>query len=99
MENLETRQIAIEYCKGIRRDIKKSKEETHPLSKQIEENLKQICKIPIKENFDKYPELKAEVDNQKALEDKTLISWETEVQKVMKENNLSEEDIKEEEEE
>jgi hypothetical protein len=98
MENLETRQTAIEYCKGIRRDIKKSKEETHPLSKQIEESLKKICKIPIEENLDKYPELKAEVKTQKALEDKALITWKKEVQKVMKENNLTEEDIKEEEE-
>lgn len=96
--DLDARQTVIEYCKAIRRDIKKSKEETHPLSKQIEESLKKICKISPEENLDKYPELKAEVKTQKTLEDKALITWEKEVQKVMKKNNLTEEDIKEEEE-
>jgi hypothetical protein len=98
IENIEARELAIEYCRNIRGDIKKSKETTRPISKQIEESLRAICKIPTKENLDKYPELKAEVDKQKTLENKALITWEKEVTKVMRKNNLTEKDIKEEKE-
>jgi hypothetical protein len=92
----ETKQKAIEYCKAIRRDIKTAKEVVHPLSKLIEEELRKVCKIPSEESLDKYPELKAEVDYQKNLEVRAIKIWEKEIQTVMKEHNLSKEDIKEE---
>jgi hypothetical protein len=95
-ESLEPREIAIEYCKAIRKDIKTAKEIPHPLSKQIEEELRKVCKIPSEESLDKYPELKAEVDYQKNLEVRAIKIWEKEIQKVMKENSLTKEDIKEE---
>jgi hypothetical protein len=98
MENSDSKQTAIEYCKIIRKDMKQLRETSHPISQQMEESFKKICKIPIDENLDKYPELKAEVDKQKAFEVQALILWEKEVQRVMKENNLTEKDIKEEEE-
>lgn len=90
---------AIEYCKGIRKDIKKAKEEEKPISKCMEIEFRRLCKISFEVSLKKYPELQAEVDKQKALEDKAIITWEAEVQKVMKKNNLTEEDIKEEAEE
>ena len=95
-ENLDARETAIEYCKEVRRDMKNITE-MRPISKQMEESFKEICEIPTEENLDKYPELKAEVDKQRKLEDKAIKLWEKEIKKVMKENNLSEEDIKEEE--
>ena len=96
MENLDAKQIAIEYCKSIRRDIKNAKS-IRNISVQMEESFKKIYKIPREGNLDKFPELKAEVDNQKKLEERAIEIWEQEVQKIIKENNLSEEDIKEKE--
>lgn len=99
IESSDPREVAIEYCKALRKDIKRSKAEVHPISKRIEDELKKVCKIPTEENLDKYPELKAIVEKQKSLEIKTEKVWKTELQKVMRKNSLTEKDIKEEDEE
>ena len=95
-ENLEANQIAIEYCKGLKRDIKSSEENKRPLSVQIESELRKVCKLSFEISLENFPELKAVVDEQKRKEVNGLKIWKKELKKVMKENNLSEKDIEEE---
>jgi hypothetical protein len=92
-EMTEARERAITRCKKLKSQIIGF---GRPTSVQMEESFKILCKMRPDESLTKYPELQAKVDEQKAFEDRVNEKLEEELAQMLKENNLTEEDLKDE---
>jgi hypothetical protein len=93
IEMNEVRERVIATCKKLQSQIRGV---GRPLSVQMEESFRNICKVPLDGSLTKYPELQAEVDAQKILEKRVNEKLKAELARLMKENNLTEEDLKDE---
>jgi len=89
----KAREDAIAKCKHLQAQIRGV---GRPMSVQMEEEFRRICKISLDESLTKYPELQAQVDAQKASEKRVNEILKAELMQLMKENNLTEEDLKDE---
>jgi hypothetical protein len=89
----EAKENAIAKYKKIQRQITGV---GRPLSVQMAESFRKIYKMPWDADISKYPELQAQVDSQKTLEERTNEKLKADLARLMKENNLTKEDVKEE---
>jgi hypothetical protein len=88
----EAREAAIARCAKLQSQII---DVGRPISAQMEESFKKMCKMLPEESLAKYPELQAQVDAQKALEKRFNDRLKAELARMLEENGLTEEDLKE----